>query len=189
MDWAEFMRFADDSIERRPGSRCGAAELLAAARLWCDLQGIAPPNSMELAKYLLRAGHKKKQSNNIYYLDISLKAPAQSASVNTSGAAKLARRALRLALEDHYCDLNRVYKNGKSDGALAKEFGLSEAFVRQVREQDYGPLEKPQGLDDFGDKLADLRSRIDIAVRDLKNLAHAYESLCREYGWTSEAGQ
>jgi ribosomal protein L37AE/L43A len=57
-----------------------------------------------------------------------------------SDAAKKAKRLIYQALEDYYNETTKAYRNGKSDKSVADEVGTSEAFVRQIREQDFGPL-------------------------------------------------
>ena len=61
-------------------------------------------------------------------------------------AAKRMRRFVYQALEGYYDDTARAYRPGHSDSSIASDTGAAEAFVRQIREQDFGPLAMPAEL-------------------------------------------
>lgn len=74
--------------------------------------------------------------------------PQRAAAANpseaseASDAAKKAKRMIYMALEDYYDEVKKAYRNGHSDKSIAKEVGSSEAFVRSIRESDFGPIDQ-----------------------------------------------
>lgn len=74
----------------------------------------------------------------------------------SSDAARLAKRFVIAALEDHYDDVNKRYKPGHSDKTIAKEAGCAEAVVADLREDMFGPIGEP-------DEFSDLRAKIAAA--------------------------
>ena len=83
-------------------------------------------------------------------------------------AAGRAKRLVYMALEDYYDEDRKNYKPGHSDASIAQEFGVSEACVRQIREESFGPLVVPLDLNNI---LTDVR-----AMRRELEAAHAAQS-------------
>lgn len=102
-------------------------------------------------------------------------AKGAAAAVAASDAAKRAKRMVFMALEDYYDDGKRAYKPGWSDERIAKELGLSEATVANIRDENYGPAGEPPEIEklraEFAAWEADRRKAI-ASVRELANAAN-----------------
>lgn len=95
--------------------------------------------------------------------------PPVAANGEPSDAARLAKRLVIAALEDHYDDVAKRYRPGHTDASIAKEAGCAEAVVAKLREDLFGPLGEP-------DEIAELRGKLDMLrgrVREIKERAAA----------------
>lgn len=97
-----------------------------------------------------------------------------------SDAAKRAKRMIYMALEDYYDESKKCYKNGKTDKAIAEEVGASEAFVRQIREADFGPISQPIAVDQLAADFAAAIAMQREAGQYLSNLAYTVEKFLSE---------
>jgi hypothetical protein len=80
-------------------------------------------------------------------------APAAAPSATASDKARAAKREVVAWLNESFDVEAGRYKDGQSDATISKETGLSEAQVKELREDLYGPLKEPK-------ELADLRADI-----------------------------
>jgi len=94
----------------------------------------------------------------------------------TSEAAKKAKRLIYFALEDYYDDVAKRYKDGRSDKSVAAEIGVAEAFVKKIREEDFGPLSEP-------DEVAKLRADLSALSSEIGKLTTKLNDLCVKNGW------
>lgn len=109
--------------------------------------------------------------------------PVAANQPEPSDAAKKAKRLIYQALEDYYDDSKKAYRPGHSDETIAKEVGASAAFVKAVREADFGPLSAPADI-------KDLLDRIEVMTKQVKELSDRAEfmmasvqSLITRNGW------
>lgn len=101
-----------------------------------------------------------------------------------------AGRALRLvfmALEDYYDDKAKAYKPGHSDASIAKETGVAESKVKQIREESFGPLAVPVDLTNILTELRQLKREHSAMCASFEERASALESrieaLIGKNGW------
>lgn len=121
-------------------------------------------------------------------------ATSTSAPPTPSEAARKAKRLIYQFLEDFYDDQAKAYRPGHSDESIAKETGAAVAFVREIREADFGPIGEPPEVRAIRTELAALRdaatevqnalgSRLnDLDARSAK-LSDRLAALCRARGW------
>lgn len=93
-----------------------------------------------------------------------------------SEAARKARRLVYQALEDRYDDVKKRYRPTFSDKTVAKECDVAEAFVKQIREEDFGPLSVP-------DEVQALRDEAAAMVEAAGKLNARIDALCLRNGW------
>ncbi len=101
--------------------------------------------------------------------------PETEAPAAPARAGKIHRQTI-LALEDYYDEQAKAFRPGRSDKSIADEIDTSEAFVRKIREEYFGPLAQPS-------QLAAISARIDKAANDLTALRADYAALCKKNGW------
>lgn len=106
-------------------------------------------------------------------------------AIAATDAARQAKQLLFLELLDHYDAGNHCYKNGKTDAILAKALDISEQFVRQVREQDFGPLKEPQEIREFRDRINAINEQSLTFAAEAKDLHVKLNALCKANGWMS----
>jgi hypothetical protein len=156
--------------------KLGPIELLSrqggvTARLTCDQCGVhdawnlvkLPEPGVIKRHFTVRGWDMRKsakcpqcQENNRKRKVTGIKPTTSEPPKEPSEAAKRAKRLIYQALEAYYDEQKKCYKNGKSDKAVANEVGASEAFVRQIREADFGPIE----IDGLAIKAKIVRSRM-----------------------------
>lgn len=99
-----------------------------------------------------------------------------------SPAMKARIPELYMVLEDAYDPALKVYRKGMTDAKIAADLGMSEDFVRQRREQDFGPLIPPKidPIEKIGDSFAAVEvefdkvlgapaSQLSVALVDFRN--------------------
>ncbi len=85
-------------------------------------------------------------------------APRAVATVPTpTDAARAMRRAVIQWLEEAYDVGKSVYRAGVTDESIAKETGAALALVKQLREENYGPLSIPPEIAELAADLEGLR--------------------------------
>jgi len=77
-------------------------------------------------------------------------------TVEKSAAARQAKRMVYALLEEGYDDKKKCYRTGWSDDKIADETGASVQLVAQVREEDFGPLGKPEELRNLEAQIASI---------------------------------
>jgi hypothetical protein len=180
MKYADLSAFLEAETVADRSGRIRSSELYSRALAWLARHNKQTCSHKAFSTAMADAGFTKKTSDGVWFLGAKLKMseekpPAPAAS---SDAARQARRLLRLALEDYYDDRARCYRDGRTDASLAKEFGLSESAVAKIREEDYGPLERPT---DLAGLIADVRE----AKRQIAALEGRLQLICRTHGWPS----
>lgn len=112
--------------------------------------------------------------------------------VDASDQARTAKRFTIMALEESFNDGR--YKPGVSDASIAKETGLSEPKVAEYREEFFGPIREPEGieqaraeLDAFARRVDDLEKRNAETIEKLRQDVAAHRqrlgSLISKNGW------
>lgn len=101
----------------------------------------------------------------------------------------LAKKIMSDLLFEHYDLARRDYKDGWSDDRVAKDSGVSPAFVAKRRAEDFGPASPPKPpilidvgrradmilatVKDVSSRTTALLSRAEEAVKELENLSAA----------------
>ena len=93
-----------------------------------------------------------------------------------SDAAKRAKRLVYAALEDYYDDVAKNYREGHSDKRVSEELGVAEAFVRSIRESDYGPLSEPP-------EITSLREELKRLDGEMAKVRGRLDAICGKNGW------
>jgi hypothetical protein len=83
-----------------------------------------------------------------------------------SEEAKVAKRMAIMLLEDKFDAKGGRYKDGFSDLKVAKEVGLAEAAVSEIREEFFGPIREPAEIGELREKLAALQAQADGFERE-----------------------
>lgn len=106
-----------------------------------------------------------------------------------SPAAGKAKRLVYMSLEDYYDEPQKRYKPGHSDATIAKEAGISEAAVKAIREESYGPIGEPVDVTEFRDALVEFRKDIAAqgvaAAQAITALERRLDALVKKNGWAS----
>jgi hypothetical protein len=97
---------------------------------------------------------------------------------DASEAAKKAKRLVYAALEDYYDDAAKRYRPPHTDKTIAEELGVAEAFVKVIRETDFGPITPP---DEYQKLVADMNH----VTSELGKLRGRFDTLCGKMGWKS----
>lgn len=168
----EFMR---DETTALPGARINSTDLYNEFRT--RRPGWRSTSHVLFSKQLTRSGYRKINSNGIYFLDIAMRETivAETSNELATKPGKL-KRQVYLALEDYYDDATKRYREGHTDKSVAAEIGCAEAFVKSIRDADFGPISPP---DAFGA----IRVEIDRLTSDLAKLRSSYDQLCNRNGW------
>lgn len=91
-------------------------------------------------------------------------------------AAKKAKRAVYQALEDYYDDSQKRYRPGHTDKSIADELGVSEVFVKGIRDADFGPISPPTEVSDF-------QTALNAMTSELAKLRGRFDSMVVKNGW------
>jgi hypothetical protein len=112
----------------------------------------------------------------------------------TTQATDKARTAKRLAmmeLEDSFNVEKGQFKTGVSDASIAKELGVAEQVVAKLREEFYGPLKTPDGIEDVRKQLAEFTAdhkrkmhELDTGfLEKISKLNNRLDALVAKNGW------
>jgi len=120
-------------------------------------------------------------------LPAGVELPPPAVGPRASPAAGKAKRLVYMALEDHYDENAKGYRPGHSDKTIATACGISEAAVKQIREESYGPLGEPIDVREFREALAGCRTDInagaDAARQAVRTLELRLDALVKKNGW------
>jgi len=83
--------------------------------------------------------------------------PAPPAAPSPTDAARAVRRAVLQWLDEAYDVDKSNYRAGVTDASIAKETGAAAALVKQLREENYGPLSIPPEIAELAADLEALR--------------------------------
>lgn len=101
--------------------------------------------------------------------------------------ARAARRAAMQWLEESFDVKKGVFAAGVNDGTIARETGLSEAAVKQMREDFFGPLGEPDELRACRDEIAEIRKRAAESqaafMAEVQRVERRFNALCQKQGW------
>lgn len=123
------------------------------------------------------------------------KPPAPPAApLSPTEAARAVRRAVIQWLEEAYDVGKSGYRAGVTDESIAKETGAALALVKQLREENYGPLSIPPELAELVEELAAIRREastareaLDVKLSALNGRATAAEQklvrVAKANGW------
>lgn len=120
--------------------------------------------------------------------------PAQPSALSPTDAARAMRRAVLQWLDEAYDVGKSIYRAGVTDESIAKETGASVALVKQLREENYGPLSMPPELTEVMEELAGIkrdllttREKFDSAMSAITGRAMAAEQklsrVANKNGW------
>lgn len=129
---------------------------------------------------------------------VSTETEAGASERQPSEAAKKAKRLIYQCLEDYYDDQAKAYRPGHCDESIAKETGASVAFVREIREADFGPIGMPSELRELFELIGSARTKIEatrsefesrlrIEAARVDELNRKLAALCRAKGWPEPA--
>lgn len=135
--------FLKDRATVDTSARVSSSQLYSAALRWLAQHGRPTCSQKRFSLSVTRAGFSKIKSNGIYFAGLKLMTDNSPSVATSSETARVARRLLRQAMDEYYDDKNKRYVHPHTDASLAKEFNLSEAIVRRIREEDYGPILEP----------------------------------------------
>lgn len=93
-----------------------------------------------------------------------------------SAEARKASRAVMQWLEQSFDESTGRYKRGFSDKTISDETGSSEQWVKQIREQFFGPLKPPSEFDALVQEVAELKAGADRLEQDAKAAAEVIRS-------------
>lgn len=120
--------------------------------------------------------------------------PAPPAAPTPTDAARAMRRAVIQWLEEAY-DVDKAnYRAGVTDESIAKDTGAALALVKQLREENYGPLSLPPELAEVMEELGGIkreltttREKFDSAMSAITGRAMAAEQklarIAQKNGW------
>lgn len=93
-----------------------------------------------------------------------------------TAAARETKKLVFLALMDYYDEAKRAYKPGHSDKTIAASCNAAEAFVKSIREADFGPLDEPEDIARFREEILKMHVSLDTLKRN-------FTALCNRNGW------
>ncbi|MGH6729110.1 MAG: hypothetical protein ACREBK_03060 [Sphingomicrobium sp.] len=126
-------------------------------------------------------------------------APANDQS-SASDQLRAAKRLAHMMLEEQFDVAKGCFNNGYCDKKIASETGVSEAWVKGRREEEFGPLKVPSDLHAIEQKIAAMHKRLtdELAriqseaataignlARDVGKIATRLETLVQRNGWKS----
>lgn len=140
-------------------------------------QGVCPA-CVKKSQAERRAKQALKNSERSNEMASKPTAPAAQPAPEKSPAVKASLAELYLALDEHFDVPAKRYRSGYSDKRIADILGLSEAFVRQRRETDFGPIAEDTFVQDVlaplmqikgmiretASRLGEMEARVDRAV-------------------------
>lgn len=118
-------------------------------------------------------------------------ATQNGAAPSASDRARLAKREamdlLALAFKLAPDGKSGTYQDSYSDIRIAKETGLSEATVKELREEFYGPLGEPNEVGIVRAELAHARrifaEKMAECEKEILRVERKFEMLCQRNGW------
>lgn len=131
------------------------------------ITGALPPEVV--AKKMLQAGWtvgrklvcplhtrkpKPKAANELEEIEVAQPATNNVAPVQTSEQVREARRMAHMMLEEQFDIPKGCFKGGYTDKRIADECGVSEQWVKQRREEEFGPLKTPPEIAQASEELA-----------------------------------
>lgn len=75
------------------------------------------------------------------------------------------------------------YRDEYSDQRIAKETGVSLDWVKQRREEEFGPLKEPQEFRELRDQIAAMNERIASLVNEATALDGKLKGMAKSAGW------
>lgn len=125
--------------------------------------------------------------------------PISSAvTVAPSVDAKAARREAHDRIAIYFNIEKGAYSDGYSDMRIAEETGVAVAWVKQRREEEFGPLKMPSEMQVILDRLESLERSCRVTIEEwnravardadqwnasLRSLADRVNELCKRSGW------
>lgn len=94
--------------------------------------------------------------------DLALAAAAPVASE----AARESKRLAMFLIEDKFDVKQGAYKDGYSDLKVAKEMGLAETIICDLREQFFGPIKEPREITELREQCAELAEKLETFERE-----------------------
>lgn len=117
--------------------------------------------------------------------------PTPPPAVAPTDAARAVRRAVIQWLEEAYNVERQAYQAGVTDDSIAKETGAALALVKQLREENYGPLAVPPELAELVEELRTIRREVgdmETKLSALNGRATVTEQklarVAQKHGWT-----
>lgn len=105
-----------------------------------------------------------------------------------SAAAGKARRLVYMALEEYYDEAAKAYRSPHSDASIANECGVSEALVKTIREESYGPLAEPDAIAGLRSSLQSAHTQAAAAMAtfqsEVTRIENSLAALAKRNGWS-----
>lgn len=92
--------------------------------------------------------------------------------------AKAARREAHELIAMTFNIPTGQYSDGYSDERIAKETGIGVDWVKQRREDEFGPLKEP-------DELTAMRKQLADAAAKVESIKSQFDQLCAAKGWAA----
>lgn len=104
--------------------------------------------------------------------------PKPEPVIANTDAAKKNKRLVVVALEDYYDESKNRYRDQFDDVSVAKELGLSPAFVASVREEFYGKMAEP-------DEVTALRGEVSKLMMAAQEINSKLDGMAKRNGWVA----
>lgn len=104
--------------------------------------------------------------------------PKPEPVIANTDAAKKNKRLVVVALEDYYDESTNRYRDQFDDVSVAKELGLSPAFVASVREEFYGKMAEP-------DEVTALRGEVSKLMMAAQEINSKLDGMAKRNGWVA----
>lgn len=151
-----------------------------------------PEHSQPKKKKPAKRPAKKKQETQPMPSLASTPTPSPEPEA-TDSARQAKRRAMDWLSESFTASTGR-YAEGVTDATIAKETGISEAKIKELREEFYGPLKEPAEIAEMRGELQALRDRLQDAetqftsvvsrlVTDVSEQQRKLEKMCKANSW------
>jgi hypothetical protein len=134
-----------------------------------------------------RKKRKQKEGGAVIMTDTLEQAQA-------SDAARTAKRLVILALDEFFNIEKGQYRSGQSDATIAKDLGIAEETVAQLRNDFCGPLKVPDEIEDVERQMHELRQSFATRQAELETnfevhfgkLQSRLDALIRKNKWKAD---
>lgn len=100
-----------------------------------------------------------------------------------SADAKAARREAHDRIAVYFDIANGSYTDGYSDQRIAEETGVAVAWVKQRREEEFGPIKTPREFSELLDQIAAAKGRQNEIKTVIDDIETRMNALAKRSGW------